>query len=192
MADGEGFYEVVFGVGLESGEGGGRGGEEGRGFVDDEGLVLILEVVNGCVLGGGDVDAHCEGVDEGGDGGDGREGGHLAGGWGADFLTPGLDGGVGGDLRVGGVADGDYGGDEGMDRVPHEDHVFAVGVVFEFGFVQLFGGEAARWQVFGDVFTLEVESLEGVFEESVEPLVWYADKVEYYLWHQGFPRGSVE
>ena len=192
MADGEGFYEVVFGVGLEGGESGWRGGEEGGGFVDNEGLVEILEVVDGCVLGGGDVDAHCDGVDEGGDSGDGGKGGHLASGWGADFLTPGLDGGVGGDLRVGGVADGDYGGDERMDRVPHEVHVFAVGIIVEFGIVQLLEGEAARWQVFGDIFALEVEILEGLFEESVELLVWYANKVEYYLWHQGFPRGSVE
>ena len=138
------------------------------------------------------MDAHCDGVDEGGDGGDGGEGGHLAGGWGADFLTPGLDGGIGGDLRVGGVADGDYGGDEGTDCGLHEDHIFAINIVFELGIVQLLEGEAAHCQVIGDVFALEVETLEGVFEESVELLVWYADKVEYYLRHQGFPRGSVE
>ena len=155
-------------------------------------MVEILEVVDGGVLGGGDVDAHCDGVDEGGDGGNGGEGGHLAGGWGADFVTPGLYGGVGGDLRVGFVVDGDHGGDEGVDRVPHEDHVLGVGVVFEFGVVQLLEGEAARWQVFGDIFALEVETLEGVLEESIELLVWYADEVEYNLRHQGFPRGSVE
>ena len=79
-----------------------------------------------------------------------------------------------------------------MDRIPHEDHVFGVGVVFELEIVQLFEGETARWQVFGDIFALEVESSEGVLEESIELLVWYADKVEYYFGHQGFPRGSVE
>ena len=192
MADWKGFCEVLFCVGLEGGEGCGGRGKEGRGFVDDEGLVEILEVVDGGVLGGGDMDAHCDGVDEGGDGGNGGEGGHLAGGWGADFVTPRLDGGVGGDLRVGFVVDSDHGGDEGVDRVPHEDHVFAVGVVFEFGIVQLFEGEAARLKVFGNIFALEVESLEGVLEKSIELLVGYADKVEYYLGHQGFPRGSVE
>ena len=98
MPDWKGFYKVLFRVGFEGEDGGGGWGEEGRGFVDDEGLVEILEVVDGCVLGGGDVDAHCDGVNEGGDGGDGGERGHLTGGWGADFVTPGLDGGVGGDL----------------------------------------------------------------------------------------------
>ena len=192
VADGEGFEEVGFGVGVEGGEGGGRGGEEGRGFVDDEGLVEILEVVYGSVLRGGDVDAHCDCGDEGGDGGDGGEGGHLAGGWGADFVRPGLDGGVGGDLGVGFVGDGDHGGDEGVDGVPHEVHVFAVGVVFESGSIQLLEGEAAGWQVVGDIFALEVETFEGILKESIEFIIWYADKVEYYLGHQGFPRGSVE
>ena len=192
MPDGEGFGEIGFFVGLQGGEGGGEGGEEGGWSVDDEGLVEILEIVYGCVLWGGDVDAHCDGVDEGRDGGDGGESGHLAGGWGADFVTPGLDGGVVGDLVVGFVVDGDHGIDKGADGVPHQNHILAVSVVFEFGIVQLLKGKTARWQVFGDIFVLEVEVLEGVLDESIEFVIWYTDKVKYDLWHQSFPRGSIE
>ena len=91
------------------------------------------------------MDAHCDGIDEGGDGGDGGKRGHLAGGWRADFVTPGLNGGVVCYLVVGFVVDGDHGVDKGADGVPHEDHVFAVGVIFEFRIVQLLKGEAAGW-----------------------------------------------
>ena len=50
--------EVGFRVAEQLGEGGGWGTVQAGGLVDDEGLVVVLEVVDGRVLRGGDVDAH--------------------------------------------------------------------------------------------------------------------------------------
>lgn len=75
--------------------------------VDDERLVVFLEVVDGRVLRGGEVDAHCDGVDDGIERLEGRgEGGQVAAVGGAHLGRPGLEALVGRNGAVGGVVDG--------------------------------------------------------------------------------------
>ena len=74
MVDRQREHEVFLLEDLQLGEGGGRRGVQARGLVDDEGLVVVLQVVDGGMLRRGEVDAHGDGVDQLVQRADGREG----------------------------------------------------------------------------------------------------------------------
>lgn len=131
VADGQGADEVRFREGQEVREGGRQRREEGRGLVGDEGLVVVLEVVDRRVLRRGDVDAHGDGVYQFGEGGEVGKGGDAGAGAGVDFRDPGAEVRVGGDGGVRGVRGTEHAGDEAVERLPHEMHVLGVGVVVE-------------------------------------------------------------
>lgn len=138
---GEGLDNVEFGDAFEFLQRLGKGGAQARGLVEDPGHVVLLQVVDGGMEGGSDVDAVCDDVDELVYGFDFRgERGELASSFPAELADPTFDVGVVGDLGVGEVEEPEHGGDEVADYLPEGEDVFGVAIVGE----AVFGGIVAE------------------------------------------------
>ena len=190
--------EVGLRVAEQLGQGAGRGTVQAGGLVDDEGLVVVLEVVDGSVLRGGDVDAHGHAIGQFVEGGQGREGREVRAAFRGRFAHlggPCLDVGITFYLRVGvgsGILYGQHLGDVVSDLVPHTMNAAGVCIVVILSVIEELRGEAPTAEVIRDVLAFEVKVLVRMFDE-VQSL-WFieADKIENHIWHERVSSCGVE
>ena len=190
--------EVGFRVAEQLGQGGGRGTVQAGGLVDDEGMVVVLEVVDGRVLRGGDVDAHGYAIDQFVEGGQGREGLEVRAAFRGRFAHlggPCLDVDITFHLRVGvgsGILYGQHLGDIVSDLVPHSINAAGVGIVVILSVVEELRGKAPAAEVIGDVLAFEIKVLVRMFDKL--QCLWFleADKIENHVWHERVSSCGIE
>lgn len=170
-ADGECLCEIRLRVALEAVEVTGQGGAESGRLGGDEAVVVVLEIVDSRVLGGCNVDAHGDGVDELFDSLDGWEGCHLATILALDLLAPGNNVLVVLDVRVALVLGLEHRLDKLADDAPEQVHVVGVRVVAVLFVLLLLNVEASLLEVVGDVLVHKVEVLVRVVDELEGPVL---------------------